>query len=168
MRGALGLVLALTLAGCEVGADEKPPPDRGAVAALVAFARAPSEATWRAVPLAPTVVLGLGDSVRARRAAEELRDPGAWTLNVDLFRGRAGTVSALELIRGEGGRLRTVVGPHDHCAAGPVPPPPEAAGLTRLSVQPREPDGCLDWWTVDVFLDADGAIRVVTLDLWEP
>jgi hypothetical protein len=72
------------------------------------------------------------------------------------------------LIASEDGPLRLSSVPHPHCAAAPVPPPEEAAGLTRLWAQPRNPDGCLDWWTVDVFVDGAGRIRVVTLDLWEP
>jgi hypothetical protein len=166
----LALALALALAGCDLGAGEPEParPDRSAIDALVAFARDPGDATWRALPLASEVALGLGDTVRARRSASALRDPDGWVLNVDLFRARAGTASALELIDSEDGELRVLAGPHRHCAAAPVPPPPEAAGLSRIAVQPREPDGCLDWWTVDVFLDGEGKITVVTLDLWEP
>jgi hypothetical protein len=166
---AIALLLGVTLAGCGGGRDDRPAqPEPQPLDALIAFARAPSEATWTDVPLARTAALGLGDTVRARRSARELRDPAAWTLNVDLFRGRAGTASALELIASEDGPLRRGSGPHPHCAAGPVLPPHEAAELTRVWVQPREPDGCLDWWTVDLFLDDDGRIEVVTLDLWEP
>jgi hypothetical protein len=163
------LVLALALAGCSTDAAAPEPPNlRAGVEALIVFARDPGDATWSELQLAEHVALGLGEMVRASKPADELRDPAAWTLNVDLFRGRAGTASALELIRGEAGRLSVTRGPHRHCAAPPVPPPAEAAGLTRFAIQPRDADGCLDWWTVDAFLDDEGRIRVVTLDLWEP
>ena len=163
------LGLALALAGCDVAADEPDAePGRSAVDALVVFAQAPSDANLRALPLAPTVALGLADSIRARKPAEQLRDPDAWVLNVDGFRARAGTASALELIDGEDSPLQVLSGEHPHCSSPPVAPPPESSGLTRKAVQPRDPDSCLDWWTVDVFLDDAGMIRVVTFDLWEP
>jgi len=97
-----------------------------------------------------------------------LRQPGAWLLNLDLFRARAGTSSALELIAAEDGRLRVTQGPHPHCASPPVSPPPQDATLDRVVVQPRAPDSCLAWWTVDAYVDDEGKIRAVTLDLWEP
>ena len=169
MKSILVLVAVVVLAGCTGGGDDElPGPQSRPLASLVDFAREPTDSTWRKVPFADEVALGLGDSVRERRSPRELRDPTAWSLNIDLFRGYAGAGSALELIAKEDGPLRRGFGPHRHCAAAPVPPPPEATGLTRLWVQPREPDGCLDWWTVDVFVDGDGQIRVVTLDLWEP
>ena len=137
--------------------------------ALIAFARAPSDTTWRDVPFAASVGLGLGPTLEATRSADELREPGAWTLAVDLFRARAGFASALELIASEDGRLQVLHGPHSHCASpAPVPAPPQVSGLRRVAVQPRDADGCLDWWTVDAFVDGKGRIRAVTLDLWEP
>ena len=173
-RKAALVALTVALAGCageeSVERATRTPidPQRAAMEAPIAFARAPSDGTWTAVPLAATVGLGLGDSLRRQRSAEDLRNPGAWLLNVDLFRGRAGTASALDLIAAEQGPLRITKGPHPHCASGPVPPPEEVADLDRVIVQPRAPDGCLDWWTVDAFVNADGEIEAVTLDLWEP
>ena len=164
MRLVLALV-ALVLAGCS-GDDE--PAGEEAIEALIAFAREPSEETWSDVPLASHVDLRRGEEVRARRSAEALRDPDAWTLSIHLFRARAGATSALELIAREEGELRTSFGPHRHCVSPPVPPPPQAAGLERVSVQPRAIESCLQWWTVDAFLDGDGRIRAVTLDLYEP
>ena len=184
-RCAAYVVLAVILAGCGGTESTEPPTTQPAVTtqavttqadtnrmamdALIAFARAPSDATWAAVPLADSVGLGLGDTLRARRSARELREPAAWRLNIDLFRARAGTGSALDLIASEQGRLKVTHGPHPHCATSPpVPPPPQVSDLERVVVQPRNPDGCLDWWTVDAFVDDDGKIRAVTLDLWEP
>lgn len=169
-RAAAALALAV-LTGCSTGrsteapaAEAKPDPAE----ALIAFARASGDATWAALPLADSVGLGLGDTIRARRTRKELRNPRAWVLGVDLFRGRAGTASALELIADEDGPLALTRGPHPHCASGPVPAPAEVADLVRLVVQPRDADGCLDWWTVDAFVNDDGEIEAVTLDLWEP
>jgi len=27
---------------------------------------------------------------------------------------------------------------------------------------------CLDWFTIDFFVDNDGMVAAITLDLWEP
>ena len=179
MKSQVGyIVLAVVLAGCGYTQSEDAPAgptgstnaqaNRAAMDALVAFARAPTDTTWAAIPLADTVELGLGETLHTRRSARELREPGAWLLNLDLFRARAGTSSALELIAAEQGRLRVTKGPHPHCASPPVPPPPQVSDLERVVVQPLDADGCLDWWTVDAFMNARGEIEAVTLDLWEP
>jgi hypothetical protein len=170
-RSAAYVLLAVLLAGCTWNEAETPSQtdtNQAAMEALIAFARAPSNSTWTAVPLADSVGLGLGGTLRARRSARDLREPETWLLSLDLFRARAGTSSALQLIASEEGQVRVTHGPHRHCAAPPIPPPPQVADLERVVVQPREPDGCLDWWTVDAFVDDDGKIRAVTLDLWEP
>jgi len=173
-RSAACLLLALALAGCagkesaEPAVTTQAEQSRSAMEALIAFARSPGEATWAVIPLAESVELGLGETLHTKRSARELRQPGAWLLNLDLFRARAGTSSALELIAAEEGRLRVTHGPHPHCASPPVPPPPAVAALDRVVVQPAAPDGCLDWWTVDAFVNGDGDIEAVTLDLWEP
>ena len=137
--------------------------------ALIAFARAPSDAMWAAVPLADSVDLGLGGIIHASRSARELRKPAAWRLDLELFRARVGTSSALELIASEQGRLRVTHGSHPHCAAAkPVAPPAQVSDLKRVGVQPRRWNSCLAWWTVDAFVDDDDKIRAVTLDLWDP
>ena len=143
-------------------------PQRAAFNALIAFARAPSDGRWDAVPFAANVDLGFGDSLRTQRSAQELRNPGAWLFNLDLFRARAGITSALELISAEQGRLRVTEGPHPHCVSPPVPPPEEVAHLDRVAVQPRDTHSCLGWWTVDAFVNDAGKIEAVTFDLWEP
>lgn len=151
---------------------------------LVAFAVAPGPVTLRGVPLAPTDVrLGLGPTLIASLDLAGAADPTAWQLTMDPYsRAYTGTFSALETIRRhvEGtvadtgpvrrpGALRVSVGEHPHCAAPPMPAPEGLAGMRRVSVQPdnRSITSCLDWFTVDLFLD--GALIVaVTLDLWEP
>ena len=54
------------------------------------------------------------------------------------------------------------------CLAPTSGTPATVAALRRLSAQPRDRSSCLQWWTVDVFVTASGAIRAVTLDVWEP
>jgi hypothetical protein len=142
--------------------------DASVVAILLVFAREPSDEAWRALPLAGTVELGLGRRLVKRVRASELREPHAWSLDADGFRGRSGTFSALDILAGHRGELERTIGPHRQCVSPPLPAPPSVAELRRVSVQPREVESCLQWWSVDVFVTTDGRIRAVTVDLWEP
>lgn len=141
--------------------------EQGLVRALAEFARAPSAATLGAVPFGDKVRLGLSDRLMTERASVDLVRPDAWVLSANLFRGYVGPFSALEFL------ARNVpttisVGPHSHCASPPVPPPTDLLRLRRVSVQPKDIDTCLQWWTVDLFVSPAGRIEAVTLDLWEP
>lgn len=169
------LLLALLVAQVAIVSacheDDEPrssAPSPSTADSLIEFARSPNEKTWEAVPFAETVQLGLAGDLVVERSAEELRDPASWRLAVSLFRGRSATVSALELIATEQGMLRQSEGRHRHCVSPPVPPPASVARHRRIWVQPAAPDGCLDWWTVDAFVNEDGQIEAVTLDLFEP
>lgn len=139
---------------------------------MAAFAHDPLSDELDAVPLAADVALGLADEVLVLRDSEQLTDPSEWILGAPAFRGYAGPFSALDLLarwaEAPIPELQVTVGPHEHCAAGPVDSPADYADLRRVSVQPVRIDGCLSWWTVDLFLSADGQIRAVTMDLWEP
>ncbi|NND12951.1 MAG: hypothetical protein HKO10_03235 [Acidimicrobiia bacterium] len=66
------------------------------------------------------------------------------------------------------GGYEVTVGSHPHCAGPPMPVAEGFEELTQISIQPAAPDSCLEWWTVDVFLDDQGDIAGVTLDMWEP
>jgi heat shock protein HslJ len=112
------------------------------------------------------IELGLGVELVASRAPSELSDPGSWRLDADGFRARTGPFSAMELI-GTATDLELSVGPHDHCASPPTAIAPELRDLRHVSFAPAEATSCLEWFTVDVFLD-DGVVVAITLDLWEP
>ena len=171
-------VVALAFPGCE------PEPDRDQVLLddFVAFATDPSDETWASVPFADRVQLGLGERLLETHTAHELRDPVAWFLDVDHFRGRVGRpgmFSSLAVLRPmivfqttdppvRVNGLEYGEGSHRRCASPPRPPPRAVLGLRRLSIQPQEPASCLRWFAVDVFVDESGDIRAVTLDLWEP
>lgn len=107
--------------------------------------------------------LGLADRLLTSWTPAQLADPATWTLDVESF--RVGPFSALQqLSRLEAAQLS--VGPHPHCVSPSIPAPVEVAHLRRVSVQPREFDSCLQWFTVDLFVDANGAAHAV--DLYEP
>lgn len=143
---------------------------------LVLFAQSPSAETLAEVPFADEVAIGLADRLLVRHPREALADPGVWSLDAELFRDRVGPFSALDLLarwdeNAAGQVVREVqltVGPHPNCASPPIPAPADVADLRRLSLQPVGIDTCLLWWTVDLFVDADGTIRAVALDLSEP
>lgn len=156
-------VVAGAFPGCEAETDSDDVLD-----GLVAFAREPNDATWASVPFADRVQLGLGDRLLNTVSAQALRDPAAWTLDVDLFRAGVGPFSALEPLATNDRPLEYGEGSYRRCASPPRPPPRAVSRLRRLSIRPREPASCLQWFAVDVFLDESGNIRAVTLDLWEP
>ena len=159
---AAAVIGAVALAACERGDD-----DTEALDALVAFARAPSEETWSELPLADRVQLGLGDRLLERRPAAALRDPDAWEVELELFRGGVGPFSALDVLAGDE-RLEYRKGSYMRCVSPPADPPASVSDLRRLSIQPRETESCLQWFAVDVFVSAEGEIVAVTLDLFAP
>jgi hypothetical protein len=159
---ALAAVTVTGLAACG-GRDS----DEETLDALVAFAREPGEETWSRLPLADTVRLGLGDRLRERHSARELRDPEAWLVEARLFRAGVGPFSALApLARTE--ELEYREGSYRRCAEAPAAPPAEISSLRRRSIHPRETESCLQWFAVDVFLTNEDEIAAVTLDYFEP
>jgi len=137
------------------------------VAALETFATVPDTANFAALPLADEVSLGLGPELVRTVDAADLADSSAWVMDIDLFRARSGTASALELLAEERPR-RVVTGDHLHCASPPVAAPVGLEELTRISTQPTDATSCLEWFSVDLFVNEAGEIVAVTLDLWEP
>jgi len=143
------------------------PEDVQLVRSVVDFARTPSVRGLTAIPFAEKVKLGLSDRIVTERAPSEFARADAWVLRADIFRGRYGPFSLLELLA-RAGPTTISVGPHPHCASPPAPPPPEFTNSRRLSVQPTGADSCLEWWTVDLFVSSVGRIQAITLDLWDP
>jgi hypothetical protein len=141
--------------------------DERVVRALSEFARAPSAGTFAAVPFADRIRLGLSDRLIRERASGDLARRDSWVLPADLFRGRVGPFSALDLLAKDVATTISI-GAHPHCASPPVPPPTDLVGSRRVSVQPKDVDTCLLWWTVDLFVNPAGRIEAVTLDQWEP
>lgn len=149
---------------------------------FIAFAAQPSAETAGMLPFAGEVRLGLSSDLRTAFDGVDASQPSAWVLRAKDFRAYVGPFSALELIQGHaddtgsmsirsgGGAFQVSVGDHPHCASPPVPAPQGFEEHRRVSVQPSESsiDSCLAWFTVDLFLNKEGSISAVTLDLWEP
>ncbi len=148
---------------------------------FVSFAVDPSPETASRLPLANEVALGLSRDIKATLDMSEAADTSAWVLRAKYFRAYTGPFSALELVQrhaeeagsdsvGGRGAFHISVGEHPHCASPPVPAPREFKDYRRVSVQPSDSsiDSCLSWFTVDLFLDEQGNVAAVTLDIWEP
>lgn len=113
------------------------------------------------------VVLGLGEAVQKTVPGDELPDPDVWVFD-EPFAGRTPPFSALDTLRRADGDYTIRVGPHPHCAGTPIEPPAALAGLRQISIQPTDVATCIDWFAVDLFVDDQGHLRGVVLDLWEP
>lgn len=149
---------------------------------FVAFAVQPSAETAGRLPFAGEVQLGLSRDIRTALDVADAPQASAWVLNAEYFRAHTGPFSALDpiqrhaddarsmSIRARGGAFAVSVGDHPHCASPPVPAPQGFERHRRVSVQPSESsiDSCLSWFSVDLFLNEEGSIAAVTLDIWEP
>lgn len=147
--------------------DDGPDPtptvaDEAMVAAFVAFAGGGAVAD---VPFAATVSVGLADEIVRSVPASDLGSPTVWTIERMEFRGWSGPFSALDFADANVG---ITIGPHAHCASPPVAAPPGFADHRRVSIQPTDATSCLEWFTVDFFVDDAGEIAAVTVDLFAP
>lgn len=184
-------------AGTARASPSGPPPGRGGAAkpgpvaterdvrlmrSFVSFAVRPTSISAAGLPLAEEIALGLGPGIEAILDRTDAPDRSAWALTGPLFRAHTGPFHALATIQRHaeeagsrslgvrGGPFAVSVGDHGHCAGPPTPAPPGFENDRRVSVQPSRSsiDSCLSWFTVDLFLDGNGTIRAVTLDVWEP
>ena len=152
--------------GGETASVEPTDADRAVVEALTELARGQADMLDVEAD-GGTVSLGLANELYLERSVDELSDHDAWLLDIEPFRGRVAPFSALELLA-EDRPTEILVGPHDHCAAPPVPAPDGLGDVRRISVEPTNTTSCLEWFSVDLFVGDDGALVAVTLDLWEP
>ncbi|MGD2102490.1 MAG: hypothetical protein PVG83_09670 [Acidimicrobiia bacterium] len=143
--------------------------DMAVVNGFVQFAKSPSDETFPDLLLADTVALGLGPETVRTVDKGALRGAQEWVIDVADFRGYVGPFSALDVLSSlEDYDIQ--IGEHLHCAGPPQPPPNELQDLRRVSVQPSEQSigSCLEWSTVDFFVDEDRLVQAITMDLWEP
>jgi hypothetical protein len=150
------------------GSDDSPRADADLISSLFPLAGDLSRAAD--VAWDPTgVALGLGETIIRMVDPVELVEPATWTLDIDSYNGTTGPISVLDGINLLAGidDMQLNEGPHDHCASPPKLAPPGYEGLRRVSVQPWV-EGCLQWWTIDLFVTGDGLIKAITYDFWQP
>lgn len=146
----------------------EPAPNRAADA-LIGFARVPNPTTFASVPLAPgRVHLALGPRTLVSVDPVALAGVGGWDIPATAYAEREGPFNAIRELTRTDGDLKIVVGPHRGCPGPAVPRPQEAAGLTQISIQPADALDCTQWFSIDLFLDGEGRIAVVQLDLGSP
>ena len=133
--------------------------------AFVDFAAGPNPDTAAQVPFGESVEIGLGPDALKVLSGDDLADPSAWVFDTEFFRAYTGPFTALTLVKEP---FTVTIGTHPHCASPPVAPPSGFETYRRVSLQPETATSCLEWWTVDLFVDADGTIGAVTMDLYEP
>lgn len=136
--------------------------------AFVAFARTPTAPAPTPLRWADEVSLHLADGPPSARFTPEEATGPVWSIEAEAFRAYNGPFNPLEQITQTTFPLTFGAGPHPHCAAEPVPAPDGLASLRRLWVQPEGTTSCLQWFTVDLFINDDGAVAAVSMDLWEP
>ena len=144
--------------------DEPTERDNEIALALLRFAR--TGEGFDDLGLAPEVEVGLGFDTAVRTVpASGLESPSAWRLDVDQFNGWSGPFDILpDLTR----PTQISAGEITHCAGPPLTVPNRLEGLRRVNLEPFAITSCLEWRAVTVFLDTEGRIAAVHLDLWEP
>lgn len=142
--------------------------DRLVIDAFVAQARARPLDPSASLPIAADGVwLGLSGDLLVQRTKDQLRDPQEWFVDKEAFRGWVGPFSAQAFLA-ELRPTELLLGPHNHCASVPAAQPPETSEMRHLSISPTDITSCLEWWTVDFYVNPDGLVEAITLDLWEP
>ncbi len=165
--GSIGETVARTGVGLEELVEhlDVTPAEQSLADQLVGFAAGGS---LDSELFAPRVLFGLGPVLTVPRLGSDLTDPDVWTLPAEQYAGYVGPFSALDSMAGSKG-YEVTVGPHTHCAGAARPAPTELAGSRRISIRPSEVGMCpMEWWAVDLFVDADGLVVGVVLDLYEP
>ena len=120
-------------------------------------------------PFDTPISLGLGGRLVKTITTEESYDEDAWVIDVTDYAERDGTVSALELLRQSDGNFRVVTGEHRGCPGPGAKAPLDLSGGGRLlSIQPRQFDSCIDWWSVDLYVNDVQQVVGVDVHLGSP
>jgi hypothetical protein len=118
------------------------------------------------VRFADTVAVSLGNDHES--VVLDVNDPAAWVIDADEWNGYGGPFDVLGPLRSEAGITVTLVGPQLRCAGPTLETPVDWVIFRQLSIQPAGITSCLEWYSIEVFLDAGGDIERIRLDLWEP
>lgn len=143
-------------------------PMDSAAAAFLQFA----DGEKRLGPFDTPISLGLGNKlVRTISPTESTRD-AAWVLALDGYAQRDGTVSALKLLRqnADNRHIETDASMDEICPDDDPGEAPSAltGGGTRVSIQPRRSNICLNWWSVDLYINDVGQVVGVNVSLGSP
>lgn len=154
-----GSVITVTVPGNDTDPWETP-------RRFLEFAAAPSAGTLAALDVAPTVEFGVDGRKVTERSAADLLDHHAWDVGntrttSGQFVGPFNALTAVQGIQHRGGGFSNSHGDVVRC--GTTEHIPHAATLgaaTRVSVQPDPSaiSSCVDWFSVDLYLDDQGRL----------
>jgi hypothetical protein len=121
-------------------------------------------------PFDTPVGIGLGGRLVKTLTPEQLSDPAQWRSPLNGYAARTGLVSALDLLREHAVTRQITDAPDSPCASVLQP---ALASLTggghRVRIQPPEGStSCLDWWSVDLYVNDVGQVVGVDVILSEP
>lgn len=159
-----GIELAVPFTVEDLGAEPVTDADLAVTDRLRGFARGATASAE--VGFADTVAISLG--LDHESVVLDVNDPASWLIDADEWNGYAGPFDVLGPLRSEAGITVTLVGPQPHCASPALETPDTWVVFRQLSIQPTGITSCLEWYSIDVFLDAGGDIERIMLDLWEP
>jgi hypothetical protein len=143
---------------------------RAVADAFLAFARGTDGAP--APRFADEVEIVLGPEATEVVPVDDPTDLASWVtpeLASRHFRGAVGPFEPLRALAAVGD-VSVTVGPHRTCALpGFVTPAGDLAGLLQISIGNADPQvSCVEWFSVDLMLDASFRIEAVIYDLYEP
>jgi len=133
---------------------------------LAAFAREPTDETFRLIPFADGRVrlLYQGEPVSGFADAAELADPSVWQVDQRPGDGGADPISALTVLRSHPqDDLGFYPGPYTSCATSPEPV--NFAYDEHVIIEPDSIDSCSDWFGIDLYLSRG---RIVAIGLVLP
>jgi hypothetical protein len=132
--------------------------------AFINFAHDPSTKT---AAFDTPVNLGLGGRVVVTLGDDDRYAPAKWRLPLTGYAGGSGYVSALRLLIHHAGNL--------HVSNAPVPACVEHVREWRLTggghlvrIQPRYVDSCIEWWSVDLYVNDGNQVVAVNVNLGAP
>lgn len=142
---------------------------RAAADTFLAFARGVDDSALPA--FAEEVEVVLGPEASHVFPVSDPTDRRAWATpeRPDVFfRGGSGSFDPLKAIA-EGGDVSVTVGTHPTCALMDfIEPDGDLDDLLQVSLRDIEGDSCVQWYAVDLMLDASFRIEAVILDRYEP
>ncbi|MDY7100408.1 MAG: hypothetical protein S0880_04405 [Actinomycetota bacterium] len=119
------------------------------------------------VPFTDDAVLLVGDV--HRQPLTDPTDRTQWVADVELFNGASGPIDVLARWPDVGGGVQLVEGPVRRCGVGdPLTVPELDVEVRHYSATPVGTDSCLQWFSFELFVDAEGRIAAVRYDHWEP
>ncbi len=120
-------------------------------------------------PMADEVTLRLADQVSISRPATAMTDPSNWVVDDALFAGRVGPFDLLDGLRRWPNITVSERRTSPRCGGRPADWwPTETLLQLPVVIEPVGVESCLEWYSLSVLVDGNGAVAELVLDLYEP